>query len=225
MKFAPSVVLIDVDCGLDALELARVAAALQKQVLNDFAPFWNTACTVRSATPAEPARIDEIEIQFLKVPTQDGALGFHDRKPDGTPIAYVFPELMEAGQHWSSCASHELLELLGDPLLHLCVELDNGEIWDRENCDRVEMDSYEIDGVTVSNFNTPECFEPPADLTGVKFDFMGLSKVPNEVRDGGYAQKYDLTKGWTMVGQMRAYRAAVAKMGMSRGARRRARRS
>lgn len=177
---------------------------------------------------------------------QDGALGVHDRLPDGRPVCNVFDDLAtKYGDMWQSIASHEVLEARADPRLHACVELDDGTIWDREVCDRVEADSYPItvtvDGVAVdvpmSNFNTPECFEPPDGWqalvtrfgqgyfprkgdTGGVFDWLGKSTTPNEVRPGGYAQKFDPERGWTQVGEMRRYRATLAARCLSRGARR-----
>jgi len=98
--------------------------------------------------------------------------------------------------------------------------MDDGSIYDCEAADRVEADSYDIDGVTVSNFNTPECFEPPKNLHGVKFDYLGLSTKPNEIRPGGYAQKFDVHTGWHQIGLMRPYRVVLKNMGMGRGLRR-----
>ena len=221
MRFAPSVVLVDVDCHLAPADVSAVAAALQRQVLEHFSQSWSVVCSVRAATPTVPARPDEIQIRLVKVPTMAGALGYHDVTDAGVPIAYVFPELVDHGDHWSSVASHELLELLGDPGIHLCVELDNGTIWDLEACDRVESSSYLIDGVQVSNFNTRDAFEPPK--KGARYDWLGLSTAPNQILPGGYAQRFDRDAGWTMVGMQRGYRKAVAAMGLSRGARRRAR--
>lgn len=214
-RFLPTVVLVNVDTDLDADEVRRVAAALQKQAAQ-FASCWNIGATVTTADVHKPTA-DDIEIRLLKRPTMDGALGYHDELRNGTPIAYVFVELcQEYGLSWSSCASHELVELLADPHLRLCVQMDDGAIWDCEVADRVEADSYLIDGVEVSNWNTPDCFMPPADRSRARYDWLGLSTRPNEVRPGGYAQRYD-SSGWTQVGHRRPYRKRLAELGMTRG--------
>lgn len=222
-------VVVDVDAGVPLAERQAYAAAQQRQLREHFAPSWDGLGendAVRAATPSEPARPDEIQVLLLAgQPDQSGAIAYHDALADGTPIIKVWVHYARlCGDAWTSCASHEVLETRGDPRLRACVELDDGTIWDREVCDRVESDVYKVDGVELSSFNTPECFEPPRDRRGVRFDYLDLSSRPNEVRPGGYAQRYD-RKGWTQVGEMRAYRRALARAKVSRGARRAARRT
>ena len=218
---APSIVIVNIDCGISADEIAKVAAALTRQCIEHFSPAWGVMAHVRAATAAASPGPGEWRLELRKTPTIDDALGYHDEQPDGTPILYVFPELCaQQGDAWSSCASHEILEALGDPYLHRCVQMDDGSIWDYEVCDRCEADSYDIDGVAVSNFNLPTCFEPPKNRSGVKYDYLGKSSKPNEVRPGGYAQKFDPVTGWKQVGTMRPYRQALADMGLGRATRR-----
>lgn len=218
---APSIVIVDVDAHIDHAEVVRAAGALTRQCLEHFALAWGVMASVRAATPADPPRASEWRLELRAVPTVQGALGYHDETDNGIPILYVFPALCVAdGTTWTSCASHEILEALADPLLRRCIQADDGWIWDAEVCDRVEADTYTIDGVTVSNFNVPACFEPPKNRIGVTYDYMGLSTRPNEVRAGGYAQKFDSTHGWLQVGQMRSYRAKLHELGLSRGSKR-----
>ncbi len=220
-RFAPSVVLVDDHSGLTAGEIEEAAAALQRQVVEHLAPAWNLVATVRSAAGhSRPPDDDEIQIRLLDRPTLDNALGYHDRTDSGQPIAYVFVGLCrEYGMSWTSVASHEILELLCDPYLHLCVQFDDGTIWDREVADRVEADSYLVDGVEVSNFNFPACFEPPTNREDVRYDFLGSSTYPNEIRPGGYAQRFDPDRGWVQIGMMRPYRLKLKELGLSRRAR------
>ena len=221
-------VVLDAGGSVPAADIVRYAAAQQRQILEHWSGYWRSWGTVRAGASSTDVRPTEVEVRLLDQPTLDGALGYHDCKPDGTPIIYVFVGLCrDLGEDWTSVASHEVLEVLGDPYLRLLVEAVDGSIWDREVCDRVEQDSYEIDGVKLSNFNTPACFEPPDNHpAGTKYDYLGLSTGPNEVRPGGYAQKLDPATGkWTQVGQMSAYRTALASCGLSRGARRAARRA
>ena len=214
-------VVVDVDAKLDPQEVVAYAHAQQRQILEHWALYHEGLGLVRSAT-AHPPQDGEIEVRLMHAPTMDGALGYHDRKDDGTPIAYIFVGLaQQLGEKWTSIASHEVLEIMGDPDLNLTVQMADG-FWDHEVCDRVEQDSYDIDGVAMSNFNTPACFAPPAKLDGVKFDHLDLSKKANEVRPGGYAQRFDPAKGWEQVGTASEYRRTMAELGLSRGARRRA---
>lgn len=219
----PTFVVVDVDAKVPLDERHAYAKAQQRQIHFDYATHWGRTGSVRVATPDSPPRANEIEVRLINKPTMSGAVGYHDCKPDGTPIAYVFVGLArDLGMKWTTVASHEVLEIMGDPLLRNAIEMTDG-FWDCEVCDRVEQEEYTVLGVALSNFNYPEAFQPPQELTGVKFDAMGTSTKPNEVRPGGYAQKFDPKKGWVQVGQMSAYRKTLSDMGLSRGARRRKR--
>ena len=216
-------VVVDVDAKVSLVERLAYAAAQTIQNERDFEQAWGIeGLTVRVSTPEAPPLKTEIQIRLLDKPTLDGALGYHDMLDDGTPIAYVFVGLARTfGDVWTSIASHEVLELLADPFLRKSVQTKDG-FEDLEICDRVERDSYTIDGVLLSNFNTPECFEPPNTLEGVKFDFLGLSTVPDQVRPGGYKQRFDPSKGWIQInnGSMSAYRSTLSALNMTRGKRR-----
>lgn len=218
---APSFVIKEIDSGIDSHEILRVAQVLQKQVLEHFSPHWGIFGSVRGYTSSSPVRLGEWLIELRRVPTIEGALGFHDAQLDGTPIMYVFPELCSReGISWTSCASHEVLEALADPLLRRCTQADDGTIWALEVCDAVEGDSYVINEIAVSNFCLPEWGEPPNNLKGVDFDFLKLCTHPYEIRPHGYGQTYDSVKGWQQIGQMRAHRLALKSLGLSRGFRR-----
>jgi hypothetical protein len=218
----------DVDAGVPLAERQAYAAAQQRQLREHFSSVWDGLgqdATVRAMTPDAPVQPGEIEIRLQNTVTQSGAYAFHDAKPDGTPICYVFVGLLKQnGQGWTSAASHEVLETMGDRRLRLCVEMSDGTIWDREVCDRVEQGTYQIDGVDLSNFNTPQAFEPPT--TGpAKYDWLGQSTTPNQVLPGGYAQKFNPSQGWTMVqaSKLSAYRTHLLSCGLGRAARRIAR--
>jgi len=217
-----SVVIVNVDTHVTHADIVRAAAALQRQVLEHFYPVWGVDATVRAATPQDPARDDEWRLELRKVPTIEGALGFHDTTDAGLPCLFTFPELdAQDGVAWTVTASHEILEALADPWLRRGAQDDQGTWWATEVCDPVEQDTYTIDDVLVSNFQYPAWQEPPPKPDGhTRYDHLGLCKGPWEVRAGGYAQKYDPAKGWVQVGMMRAGRAKLGVMGLSRGHRR-----
>lgn len=231
MKYA----IVDLGGDMNAGELAAYAAAQQTQLNVHYASVYDgdgiddTVHVSSAAAPFDP-KGDECPIYFHKTAPTDGpdaapqgALAVHGLGPNGLPTCDVYRDLIEAANDnvWSA-ASHEVLESRTDPRLHACVELDDGTIWDREICDRVESDSYEVSGVPLSNFNTPACFEPTG-VAGEFYDWMKLSTKPNEIREGGYAQEFTLGNGWTEHGEKSAYRAELDRRGLSRGARRRAR--
>ena len=231
MKFA----VVDLTGTVPAAELTAYAAAQQRQLREHYAARYDgdgADDEVRAASGLPDVKPDEFPVRLRNSTGDDGALGEHAL--DGADV--YLDLLAKYGQPWQPCASHEALEARRDRRLHGCIELDDGTIWDVEVCDRVEAESYEVDGVPLSNFNTPECFEPPPGSTiltivaaaggrGGAYDWLGTSTKPNEVRPGGYAQRYDVGQGWTQVGQMRPYRAELAARGWSRGAKRAARRA
>src|ERR671924_76650 len=95
--------------GHDPSDVAGVAAALQRQAARDFAPVWD----VRATVDAFPA-LDDVPIGYWPMIIRDdigfeGAAGIHLDK-DGQPFA-----LITFGDSWSLTASHEMLEMLGDP--------------------------------------------------------------------------------------------------------------
>lgn len=220
---ASGIVIVDIDAGLTLAERKEYAAAQQAQLVEDLCPAWDIEpLHVRAADPSDLPRPGEIQVQLMNKPTLDGALGYHDSMPDGTPIAYVFVGLAKQfGDEWTSVSSHEVCEFTVDPYLRRAVQMEDG-FWDVEVCDRVEQESYVKSGITLSNFNTPACFEPPTFREGIRYDFLGLSTKPNEVRPGGYAQHFDTAKGWVQLtnGHMSDYRVELRALAMSRGARR-----
>lgn len=181
-------------------EVTAVAAALTKQVRNHFAPRWN----VRASKVAPVAKSATPSPRYWQVLVEDdsdmqGALGYHDFTAD-QPTGKVFARsCKQDGVPWASCASHELLELLADPLGAGAIEdPTTGLFWAAEVADPVEHQTYDIDGVAVSNFVYPDWFV--ADSPG-PFDHIGLCSKPFEVVKAGgdnYAQKLDVTcsRGW-----------------------------
>jgi len=215
----------------------RVALALQKQVQRDFAlppPYgYGISCTVRVADTLHPRQPNEIPLMLFSAADVPGALGYHDETPEGLPIMKVFPLLdAQDGVTWSSTASHELLETLADPNICRCTQSPTGIFYGYEVCDAVEADSYDIDGVQVSNFCLPLFFEPTLDASGAiliargnKLDYLGLTTTPFEIRPGGYLSRWDPAQGWVQdVHQAkapRAYRQAQMMNNLGRASRRR----
>src|ERR1700761_6279290 len=86
---------------IKAEELAAVAAALQTQIVRDFAPEWDARAVI-AAVPFEsiPAGYTPLIIQDTL--EAEGANGFHRTRGDDTP--YI---LVPYGPSWSLAASHE----------------------------------------------------------------------------------------------------------------------
>jgi len=107
------------------------------------------------------------------------ALGYHDRNNHGIPFGFVFTELSkQLGENWTVTLSHEALELIGDPEVNLLVAGPHPANpkqdvfhW-YEMCDAVQAESYDIDGVAVSNFVLPLYFTGSEEVGG-RNDFLG----------------------------------------------------
>jgi hypothetical protein len=135
----------------------------------------------------------------------EDALGYHDRYDRGIPFGIVFTALsQEMGEPWSVTLSHEALELIGDPEVNLLVagahptEPERDVFHWYEMCDAVQAESYEIDGVMVSNFILPLYFTG-GDEKGGRNDFLGRLHDGKALRSfgvnpGGYIGFFDPKK-------------------------------
>src|SRR5689334_10658036 len=95
--------------GHDPSDVARVAAALQRQATRDFAPIWETSATVDAFPRLEDVPVGYWPMMVMDDIKQEGAAGIHMDK-DGQPYA-----LITYGDSWSLTASHEMCEMLADP--------------------------------------------------------------------------------------------------------------
>lgn len=220
--FNPRIVLVAHEgCGVNQSDLDAIAAALQIQVDRDFKPAYNLGATVVSASQVDKMLTTDWVVGMFKDVDQPNALGYHDMTGGGMPLAKVFPLL--DSKDLSKTISHEVLEMLADPLLSKAVQSHlDGRFWAYEVCDAVEADEYTINGVVVSNFVTPHYFEPPPDMAGIQFDFCNKVSAPYEVRPGGYMQ-WNVGGGWNQVFHSQQLPRAYRQQVQSRSARRAAR--
>src|SRR5207302_7222827 len=93
------IALVPEVAGINASELARVSAALQKQMIRDLSPIWQIAATVDPFPHLEdvPVGYWPIILAFGELGTDEGV--HCDRK--GQPYA-----LIEMSPSWSLTASH-----------------------------------------------------------------------------------------------------------------------
>ncbi len=164
-------------------ELTAVAAALQTQVTRDFVPAWGIPATVTALTQGHPPA-GAWQLRILDHVT--GGLGIH-LDHHGHPYAQIL-----AGNDWTITASHELLEMLEDPLGHKFIQApdidpaSDGHLVSYlvEVCDPCEVFSYTIDGIAVSDFVTRDYYDENA--TGVALDFLQKLPKPYTVPEGCY---------------------------------------
>jgi len=192
-------------------ELQRVIRAINRQIAEDFVPYWGMAATLRlegrvgeKPAPENPAdmRGDAVLYLWESADAADDALGYHEANLHGVPYGFVFIDLAkEVGEQWSVTLSHEALELLADPEVNLLVaglhpEDPSKEVFHwYEVCDAVQDEAYAIDGIQVSNFVLPLYFTGEEERGG-RNDFLGTQHAHGTlqsfgVNPGGYIGFYD----------------------------------
>ncbi len=190
-------------------EIQPVVSALQKQVTHDFLPPWGVNAKLTFVPNGEKPDPGTWWLTLLDDSDQAGALGYHDLTNEGLPIGKVFAGTdLKYGTSWSVTASHELLEMLGDPNINLSVLVQKhkataGTLYAYEVCDACEDDSfgYEIDKVLVSDFVYPSWFESFRPAKSTQFDQQGKITRPLELLKGGYIGVFNISSGsgWTQI--------------------------
>jgi hypothetical protein len=210
--------------------LPNVVAALQVQVSKHFAPAWGVNADLRLAANRTDVASGEWWLVILDDSDQAGALGYHDLTDEGLPLGKVFARTtrMDGGK-WTVTASHELLEMLGDPDINLSVLVQDanqsvGRLYAYEVCDACEDDAYgyEVNGIPLSDFVFPSWFETFRPQGSTQFDFGGHINKPLELLKGGYIGYFDITggSGWQQLTVGRSAYMARPRVGSRRERRR-----
>lgn len=180
-------------------EVKAALPALQRQVTRDFAPIWGVEADLGFLLKTAPIPPGTWLIGIFDNSDQPGALGYHDLTQEGLPLAKVFAGTdLQYGSAWTVTASHELLEMLGDPDINLYAFSQKGmEIffYGYEVCDACEADElgYQIDGVLVSDFVYPAWFEGFRAQGSTQFDYQNQIQSPFELLKGGYISIFDVS--------------------------------
>jgi hypothetical protein len=190
-------------------ELQRVVRAINRQVREDFEPYWSLGATLRlegkGAEQPDKLRLPDMRgdaVLYLwdKVDVEN-ALGYHDANARGIPFGFVFTELAERlHENWTVTLSHEALELVADPLVNLLVagphpNEDRMVFHWYEMSDAVQAETYKCDEVEVSNFLLPLYFTPDTEV-GSRNDFLGKvhegkTLTSFGINPGGYIGFFD----------------------------------
>ena len=191
---------------LSNTDVTPAVAALQKQVTNDFGPVWGIAAQLTVTPKGQQPPAGSWWLVLLDDSDQANALGYHDLTTESLPIGKVFVASdLKAGTSWTVTASHELLEMLGDPNINLTVFVQNtntaGTLYAYEVCDACEDDSlgYQIDNILLSDFVYPSWFESFRPEGSTQFDRMNKIHIPLQLLPGGYIGTYNVNSGsgWT----------------------------
>lgn len=180
--------------------LVPICAAIEKQLAEHVAAPWSAhPWKVRYAATAPDFTNPEDYWNLVAYivdddPNVPGALAYHE-DPAGVPdIKVLAKTILDNGGTWSSgpnsvsvALSHEVIETLGDPQCSFeAATADGSQAYARELCDPVENDSYDIDGVAVSNFVLPSWFDG-ANTADDQRDWLGKLTQPFTLDAGGYA--------------------------------------
>jgi hypothetical protein len=161
-----------------------LTAALQKCYDEHFLPVWGYPVKLYNTKKAK--RSDWLFIYFDDA-DEAGAEGYHDLTHHGQPVSKVFVTTsLEDNVPVSVTASHELFEMVIDPIANLWAQATNRTQYAYEMCDPVEEDTFMVDGIEMSNFLHPSWFEPFKHPPRTKFDHLGKLKRPFSVTKGGY---------------------------------------
>lgn len=185
--------------------------AINRQIAEDFSPYWGMSAKLRlegksgTRPDADQASADmrgDAVLYLWNDVDVKNALGYHDQNHAGIPYGVVFTKLAEElHESWTVTLSHEALELIADPEANLLVKGPHPADPTRdvfhwyEMCDAVQAESYDIDGVVVSNFVLPLYFTGGDEASG-RNDFLGTQHAGTTVTSfgvspGGYVGFYD----------------------------------
>jgi hypothetical protein len=187
-----STLVSDSDC-------LKWAIACAKQAREHAAPVWGWPTPQLIFLPDESFATPSMDLIYVFDDSDTaGALGYHDSTPAGQPYAKIFARTcIENGISVSSCLSHEVLELCGDPGCDQYAAAGDGFEYAQELCDAVEAFTYDMDGVEMSDFVTPNFF---AQDGLAPFDYLGKLTKPFETGAGGYQIRMNPKTG--QVGQV-----------------------
>lgn len=202
------IAVINSSTVVNDIEVQALTQALQIQVSRDFAPVWGVDADLVFVPNGTQPPAGTWWLTILDNTDQAGALGYHDLTPDSLPLGKVFAGTdKQYGSQWTVTASHELLEMLGDPDINLCASVSNADgsirLYAYEVADACEADSYgyQINSLLVSDFVYPAWFESFRQPGSTQFDFQNKITTPFQLLPGGYIGICDVnsTNGWTQL--------------------------
>ncbi|HKR62738.1 MAG TPA: hypothetical protein VJZ00_03310, partial [Thermoanaerobaculia bacterium] len=202
------------DGELADADLQQAIRAINRQIHEDFAPYWGMSATLRleGRSVQDPDKLNVPDMRgdaVLYVWNKSdlpGAIGYHFNNNRGIPFGFVFLDIAKqvGDPQGTVTLSHEALELIADPECNLLVmgphPSENREVFHWfEMCDAVQAETYLIDGIRVSNFVLPLYFTGTRDTdeVGARNDFLGTIGADGAtlksfgINTGGYIGFYD----------------------------------
>lgn len=200
-----TIVVINQSTVVPQPEFEAAVVAVQKQILEHFAPSWaglSAELCIEAGQPGTPQAPGAETIYVLDDSDQQDALGYHEIARGDVPVGFVFAKTSkDAGDPWQTTLSHEVLEQLADPFTSTCAVVPfqgRPAAIEYEVADPVENDTYLIDGVPVSNFVLPAWFQDPSVAKG-PFDYLRKLTAPLTLTPGGYVAYTRNLRSWQEV--------------------------
>ena len=166
--------------------MARLTAALQKCYDEHFLPVWGYPVDLDVTRKPKPT---DWQLVYFDDVTNKNFGARHELTHRGQPISKIFLKTLGEDDPVSLAASHELFEMVLDPMANLWADKNRNTQYAYEVCDAVEEDSFLVNGFPMSNFVYPSWFEPFKHPRGTKFDHKGTLKEPFSMTEGGYVIK------------------------------------
>lgn len=140
---------------------------------------------VHGQTPPAGAIVSTLVADLPEAP---GALAYHDVSPTGVPYQRTgVKTCTDNGVSWQSAADHETKELTVDPFCTVtATDPATGWTYAFEIADPVESDSYQVDGLDMSNSVGPAWFGHPQPDAAPGFDLLGNVGKAFAMDPGGY---------------------------------------
>lgn len=199
-----NIALINQSTVVSDSEAAAAASALNYQLRHHFYNAWKIVCGLTFIPKGQTVPNGYWPMYILDESDVQGALGYHEFATNG-PQAKVFAKTCQRDNvTWTSCASHEALEMTVDPGGSLAALNDStGVFYTYEVCDAAEEKGYFIQlkgqsKVEVSDFVLPSWFV--SDGKG-PYNFLNTLKAPFSLLQGGYTETLNVsqTPGWQQI--------------------------
>lgn len=186
------IAVVNQSASITPAELSEAVAAIQKQVSRDVSPIWNISAVIASFNDIKTVPLGYWPVFIVDNIHQQGAAGYH------TDQHHQPYSMVQYSSTWSLTLSHETIEMLVDPYgnrLQAADSIKHGQgrvQYLVEACDPCEGEAYaySINGVIVSDFYTPNYFDPVT-APGTRYSFSGKITKPIEVLPGGYLSWFD----------------------------------
>jgi hypothetical protein len=168
--------------------LESIGAAVAKQMNGEVRAEWGCTVSFRvGAADASDVKPGEICCHIQDALTDaPGAAAYHDKLPNGCPVAYFarsdYTSHTTGSESLSVDISHECIETIGDPGANRWADLASGtQSCALELCDPVQNAFYQVDGISVSDFVTQGFFDPGS---AGPFDFLGKCPAAGDYSNG-----------------------------------------